>query len=109
MQAAGHLHNLGIVFRRVLTHPIQEIAVNMLIKTQYKFAKFMATGLNSERGKAESGDSQRESPKPSATAMYFEMGIALAAVFGLLVVGALVWYWANRDWLSSIPRLQEMI
>jgi UrcA family protein len=41
MQAAGHLHNLGIVFRRVATHPIQEIVVNIVIKTQSKLAKYM--------------------------------------------------------------------
>jgi UrcA family protein len=38
MQAGGHLHNLGIVFRRVLT---QEIVVKNVLKTQSQLAKFV--------------------------------------------------------------------
>jgi hypothetical protein len=45
----------------------------------------MAAGhVNSERARTESVDSQRESPKLSEIAMYIEISIALAAVFGLL-------------------------
>lgn len=42
-------------------------------------------------------------------AMYIEMGIALAAAFGLLAMGAGVWYLKNLDWFSSIHRLQDML
>jgi UrcA family protein len=43
MQAAGHLHNLGIVFRRVLT---QEIVMKNVFKTQSNLAKFIvAAGI----------------------------------------------------------------
>jgi hypothetical protein len=90
MQAAGHLHNLGIMFSRVLAHPIQETAMDMLIETQSKF-----------------DDSQRESPK-SEIAMVIEMGIALIAAFGLLAMGAWVLY-STHDWISSIQRFQQMI
>jgi UrcA family protein len=41
MQAAGHLHNLGIVFRQVLT---QEIVMRNVVKTQSKLAKFVVAG-----------------------------------------------------------------
>jgi hypothetical protein len=71
--------------------------VDILIKTQSKFAE------------PASGDSQRESSKPSESAMYIEMGIALVAVCGLLATAACVWYAANHDWVSSIQRFQEMI
>jgi hypothetical protein len=82
--------------------------VDMLIKTQSKFAKFMNLGLNSEQRKTVSGDSEHELPKPSEIAMYIETGIALAALFGLLAVGAWVLYSAH-DLISSIQRFQEMI
>jgi hypothetical protein len=90
MQAAGHLHNLGIMFSRVFAHPILETAMDMLIETQSKF-----------------DDSQRESPK-SEIAMVIEMGIALIAAFGLLAMGAWVLY-STHDWISSIQRFQQMI
>jgi UrcA family protein len=41
MQAAGHLHNLGIVFRRVIPHLLKEIDMKNLIKTQSNLAKFL--------------------------------------------------------------------
>jgi hypothetical protein len=90
MHVAGHLHNLGIVFRRVHARQIQQIAVDMLINTQPKF-----------------DDIQRESPKSEIT-MHIEMGIVLVAVFGLLAMGAWVLYSAH-DWISSIQRFQQMI
>jgi UrcA family protein len=45
MQAVGPLPNLGIVFRRVLTHPFQEVVVNIVTKTQSKLRKFMAASF----------------------------------------------------------------
>jgi UrcA family protein len=41
MQVVGRLHNLGIVSRRVPTHPFQEIVVNIVTKTQSKLAKII--------------------------------------------------------------------
>lgn len=84
--------------------------MNMLIETQSQFAKFMAIDhVKSEQRKTERSDSQRESPEPSEIAMYIDMGIALAAVFGLLAMGAWVWHLKNPDWISSIHRLQDML
>jgi hypothetical protein len=80
--------------------------VDMLIKTQSKFAKLLALGLNSDQG-VKSGDTQ-ESPKPSEMRVYIEMGIAGAAALGLLAIAAWVLYSAH-DWMSSIQRFQEMI
>jgi hypothetical protein len=91
MQADGHLHNLGIVFRRVLAHQIQEIAVDMLIKTQAKV-----------------DDIRRESPKSEIT-MHIEMGIAHAAILGLLAMGAWICFLKAPDWIASIHRLQDML
>ena len=51
----------------------------------------------------------RESSKPSEMAMYIEMGMALAALVGLLALGACLGYLANHDWFSSIQRFKEMI
>ena len=65
--------------------------------------------VNSERNKAESGDSQRESLKPSEIAMYIEMGIAFAAVIGLLAMGAWICFLKTPDWIASISRLQDML
>jgi hypothetical protein len=84
-----------------------EIAVNVQINTQSKFAKFLASGANSQQGQAESCDSP-ESPKPSEMRMYIEMGIGLVAASGLLVMAGWVCYSAH-DWISSIQRFQEMI
>ena len=68
-----------------------------------------ADHVNSERNKAESGDSQREAPKPSEIAMYIEMGIALAAALGLLGMGAWMCFLKTPDWIASIHRLQDML
>ena len=84
--------------------------MHMLMKTQSKFAKFMAIDhVNSEQRKTERSDSQRESPEPSEMAMVIDMGIALAAVVGLLAMAAWVWNLANPDWSFSIHRLQDML
>jgi hypothetical protein len=62
--------------------------------------KTMAMGrVKSEQSETKSGD----------IAMYFEVGIAVAAVFGLLALGAWVWILVNADSISSIQRLHEMI
>ena len=72
----------------------------MLIETQSKFAKFMAIDhVNSEQG---------ETAKPSELAMYIEMGV-LAAVFGLLAMGAWICFLKTPDWIASIHRLQNML
>ncbi len=82
--------------------------MDMPIKTQSKFAQLMAIGPNSEQGKTQGGDSQREPLQPSEIRIYIEMSIALAAAFGLLAMAAWVLYSAH-DWISSIQRFQEMI
>jgi hypothetical protein len=74
--------------------------VNMLIKSQSKFA---------EHGKTESEDAQRESTQRSAAAIYVEIGIALAAALGLLAMAARIWQLASLDWISSIQWFQERI
>ncbi len=84
--------------------------MDMPINTQSKFAELAAIDdLNTEQDKTERGDSQRESLKPSELAMYIELGVVLAAVFGLLAMGAWVWYLKNPGWISSIHRLQDML
>lgn len=84
--------------------------MNMLIKTQSQFAKFMAIDrVSSEQRETASGNTHRELPKQSELAMYIEMGIALTATFSLLAMAAWVWYLTNPDWISSIRRFQEMI
>lgn len=84
--------------------------MDMPLKTQSKFAEFEAIDHpNSEQDKTGSGDSQRESSKPSEISMYIEMGIALTAAFSSLAMAAWVWYLTNPDWISSIRRFQEMI
>jgi hypothetical protein len=84
--------------------------VNMLIKAQSKFAKFMAIDhVNSERRKTERSDSQRESPEPSEIAMYIEMATAFAAALGLLAMAAWVCFLKTPDWIVSIHRLQDML
>jgi hypothetical protein len=69
----------------------------------------MIIDLDSAERKKESRDPQQESPKPSEILMYLEMGIAIAAIMGLLALGASIACLANHDWTSSIQRFQEMI
>jgi hypothetical protein len=84
--------------------------VNMLIKTQSKFAKFIAIDhVDSEHRKTERSDPQRESPEPSEIAMVIEMATAFAAALALLAMAAWVWNLANPDWSFSIHRLQDML
>ena len=82
--------------------------MNMLIKTQTKFAKYMAVHhVNSEQGETARGNAHRDLPKPSELAMHIEMGV-LAAVFGSLAMGAWICFLKTPDWIASIHRLQDM-
>jgi hypothetical protein len=83
--------------------------MNMLIKTQSKFAQLMAIGLISEQGKTQSVNPQRELPQPSEIAMLIEAGVAVTAFFALVAMAALLAYSANPDWISPIRRFHEMI
>jgi hypothetical protein len=70
----------------------------------------MAIGhVKSEVGEKERGDRQSGSPNPIELGMYIEMCIALAAVLGLLAIGAVIGYLMSTDWSSSIHRLQDML
>jgi hypothetical protein len=71
--------------------------------------KQMIIGVNIELEKTRSCNSRQGSPKPSEVTVFLEMGIALAAILGILALGVCIGYWANHDWISSIQRFQEMI
>ena len=84
--------------------------MNTMTNPQFNLGKLPAVNPTSSEGSpVERASSQPASSKHLDVHAVIEMAFALAGVFVLLAIGAVIWHSASFDWFESIRRFQEMI